>query len=546
LRIEIRARDGLARGGTLVHGDLSLPSPAAVEIATLFPTLGLRAHENVPLAANETFVRARLVPGEEPHAVHPAPDGPVPPPGAALMVANWHTALADPGACVRYLVALKERLPPDALLYAPAAALPSNVALLAWTGFDLFDYTGPDLATARSRFLLPEGEFSADALESGLCSCPGCAAGSLFLHNRLALDAELALVRRFVHAGRLRDLVDARSRLDANVVAVVRLLDRRYAFVEPWTPVTGPAPMRANSAEALARPEVRRFAERVLERYRPARTDTVVLLPCSARKPYSLSRSHALFAGAVRSRAHELIVTSPLGIVPRELELCYPAAHYDVPVTGYWDAEEVAVIAATLAAYLGRHGFTRVIAHLEGGALRVAEVAAGEVGCGLEPTVVDGRPASDASLALLDAALDGSRRQHEDPLRGLALYQFDCELTSPGLRSRGRYPNVQYLRGRNPVFGIDAAAGLLRPTFEGWSLLGDGYRVKIDDFVPQGDVLAPGVLDADPRIRPGDEVLVVGPSALATGRAAMSAGEMLRSTRGVAVRRRKVMKREHK
>ena len=112
MRIEIRARDGLARGGTLVHGDLSLPSPAAVEVATLFPTLGLRAHENVPLAANETFVRAWLVPGEEPHAVHPAHDGPVPPAGAALMVANWHTALADPGACVRYLVALKERLPP--------------------------------------------------------------------------------------------------------------------------------------------------------------------------------------------------------------------------------------------------------------------------------------------------------------------------------------------------------------------------------------------------------------------------------------------------
>jgi archaeosine synthase len=543
MRIEIRARDGLARGGTLVHGDLRIPCPVAIETGALFPSLGLRTLENVPLAANEVFVRAWLVPGEEPHAVHPAWTEPVAE-GAALMVANWHTALADPAAYVRYLVALKEQFPPDAPWYAPAAAVPSNAALLAWTGFDLFDYTGTDLATSRRRFLLPEGEFPADALESGLCSCHGCAAADLGLHNRLALDRELALVRRFVHDGRLRDLVDARCRLDAASVAVVRLLDRRYAFVERWTPATGPAPMRANSAEALGRPEVRRFAERVLERYRPARTDTVVLLPCSARKPYSLSRSHALFAGAVRDRAHELIVTSPLGIVPRELELCYPAAHYDVPVTGYWDAEEVAVIAATLASYLERHGFSRVIAHLEGGALRVAEAAAAQVGCALEPTVVDGRPTSDASLGLLDAALDGCRRQREDPLRGLALYQFDCELTSAGLRSRGRYPNVQYLRGRNPVFGIDAASGLLRPTFEGWSLLGGGYRVEIDDFVPQGDVLAPGVLDADPRIRPGDEVLVVGPSAYATGRAAMSAGEMLRSTRGVAVRRRKVMKRE--
>ena len=543
MRIEIRTRDGLARGGILVLGDLRLPSPTAAETDELFPSLRARSQENVPLASGEAFVRAWLVTGEEPYAVHPSWPEPVPA-GAAFLVANWHTALEDPAAYVRYLVALKERLPPDAPWYAPAAALPSNAALLAWTGFDLFDYTGPDLATARNRFLVPEGDFPSDALDDGLCSCPGCSEGDLGLHNRLGLDRELALVRRFIRDGRLRDLVDARCRLDANLVAVLRLLDRRYAFIERWTPVTGPAPLRANSAEALARPEVRRFAERVLERYGPIRTDTVVLLPCSARKPYSLSRSHALFASAVRSRAHELIVTSPLGIVPRELELCYPAAHYDVPVIGYWDAEEVAVIAATLAAYLGRHGFSRVIAHLEGGALRVAEVAADEVGCTLERTVVDGRPTSDASLALLDAALDGNRRQHEDPLRGLALYQFDRELSSAGLRGRGRYPNIQYLRGRNPVFGIDAESGLLRPTFEGWSLLGHGYRVEIDDFVPQGDVLAPGVLDADPRIRPGDEVLVVGPSACATGRAAMSAGEMLRSARGVAVRRRKVMKRE--
>ncbi|KAF5052651.1 hypothetical protein DSECCO2_406520 [anaerobic digester metagenome] len=267
-----------------------------------------------------------------------------------------------------------------------------------------------------------------------------------------------------------------------------------------------------------------------------------MLLPCSARKPYTLSRSHRLYTSAIRARAHELIVTSPLGIVPRELELCYPAGHYDVPVTGYWDAEEVSVIATSLRDYLLRHSFDRIIAHLEGGALRVARVAAEQAGIVLEETVRDGRPTSEASLSALDASLDGNRRQVEDPLRGLALFQFGCEPDRSGLRTRGRFPRLQYLQGSTPVFGIDLEAGLLRPTFEGWRRLGDGYRVSIDAFVPQGDILAPGVLDADPRIRPGDEVLVVGPLALATGRAAMSADEMLASTRGVAVKRRKVMK----
>ncbi len=46
----------------------------------------------------------------------------------------------------------------------------------------------------------------------------------------------------------------------------------------------------------------------------------------------------------------------------------------------------------------------------------------------------------------------------------------------------------------------------------------------------------------DPEIRDGDEVLVVGRRALATGRAAMSAQEMIKSHRGVAVRVRKIKK----
>jgi archaeosine synthase len=83
---------------------------------------------------------------------------------------------------------------------------------------------------------------------------------------------------------------------------------------------------------------------------------------------------------------------------------------------------------------------------------------------------------------------------------------------------------------------------MLRPTFDGWNLLPSGYRVSIDDFVPEGDVLVPGVTGADPAIRQGDEVLVTGARAHATGKAAMSAYEMERSKRGIAVRVRKIKK----
>ncbi|MCK8519683.1 archaeosine synthase subunit alpha [Methanoculleus sp. 7T] len=540
-RYEAAKRDGLARIGTYEHEEMSVSLPAALDADALFPALGRRPLSNVPLSADSAFVRDYFSPGEgQPVAVHPlAP--PKSESGDCTMAANWHTALANPRNYAAWLVALKESVPPDTAWYAPASALPSTACLLIYSGFDLFDYRAVDLASAQKTFCLPEGEFPASLMETGVCGCEGCRDGDLVRHNRLALDREIALVRHYIEAGRLRELMEARCRTDAAQVGILRFLDRNYAFMERFLPVARAVPMRANTAESQNRAEIRRFADRVIERFVPTRTDVAVLLPCSARKPYSLSRSHRLFMNTVNRRAHELIVTSPLGLVPRELELIYPAGHYDVPVTGYWDREECAFIADILARYFAAHPYRRVVAHLEGGALTVAEMAAEACGIDLEVTC-RGHPTSPASLAALDAALEGERRMQTDTIRGTVSWQFATDINTKGLQIRGRSMQMAVLRGKQQLFSIDAGTGLFRPTFEGWDLIPEGYRIKIDAFVPQGDVLAPGVTDCDPRIREGDEVLVEGPLAVATGRAMMGADEMLRSKRGVAVRVRKTKK----
>jgi archaeosine synthase len=289
----------------------------------------------------------------------------------------------------------------------------------------------------------------------------------------------------------------------------------------------------------MQRAEVRRFAERVIERYVPPKTDVAVLLPCSARKPYSLSQSHRKFQQAIGGRAHELIVTSPLGLVPRELETVYPAGHYDVPVTGYWDAEECAVIAGILAGYFRKHPYRRIIAHLEGGALKVAQMAAKQCGIILEYSCT-GHPAGNTALYALDAALEGERKVKDDRLHGMVSYQFNCDVDIKGTTLRGHFPEVFYSRNNVQLFSIDTGTGMLRPTLDGWKIIPEGYRVHIDDFIPEGDILAPGVVSADPVIRDGDEVLVVGARALGSGRAAMPADEMQRCRRGVAVHVRKI------
>ena len=539
-RFTIRKRDGLARIALFQVGeDDPIKLPTAQDCDVLFPALESTGFTNLPLSAPSSLVNDYPpVTGIQPVVIHPHLDNTAQS-GDCVMVANWHTALVNPKNYVNWLIGLKEKTPVDTLWYAPASALPSNVHILSYSGFDLFDFRAVDLKTAQMRFCTPEGEYPADVLSSGICTCPGCQQDNLKMHNRHALLCEIALVTRFIEEALLRDLVESRSRLNAAQVAMMRHFDSHYQFMEKHLPVARNCVMRANSGESLQRAEVRRFAERVINRYRPPKTDVAVLLPCSAKKPYSLSQSHRKFQRAIAGRAHELIVTSPLGLVPRELECIYPAGHYDVPVTGYWDAEECAVISAVLSGYLRRNPYRRIIAHLDGGALKVAQMAADLCGITLEYTCRE-HPAHDNALNTLEDALSGERRLKDDRLHGMISYQFDSEFGTTGTSLRGHYPELFYSRKNVQIFSIDTGTGLLRPTFDGWNLIKEGYRVYIDDFIPEGDVLVPGIVKADPRIREGDEVLVVGARALATGRAAMPADEMNRSRRGVAVRVRKI------
>lgn len=538
---EVKKRDGLARISTYLTEAGPLDLPLAIDSGILFPDLSLRGLTNVPLSAPADFAgRYRYGGNGQPVEVYPAAVTRVSS-GDCVMVPNWSAALEYPGNYAAWLVRLKSCIPSDTAWYAPAAALPSNVSLLCYSGFDLFDFTAVDLRTAQHLFCLPEGELPEAAMAGGICGCQGCRESDLGLHNRLALQRELALIRHFISGHQLREFIEGRVRMHASHVAIMRHLDYHGTFLEERTPVARSVRLGAMSSDTLFRPEIRRFAERVIERYIPPGGTVAVLLPCSAKKPYSLSQSHRRFIRAIAGRAVELIVTSPLGVVPRDLEQVYPAAHYDIPVTGYWDREEISFAAGILARFLSRHPFRRVIAHLEGGALQTARMAAGLVGTELEVTGGD-NPASGGSLAYLSDTLSGERFVHHDTVRGTLSWQFDIDVDTRGMTVRWKRPNLSVRRGTDHLFSIDPGTGLLRPTFEGWRYLPDGYRVEIDDFAVQGDILVPGVLSADPKIREGDEVLVEGPQALATGRAAMGATEMHSSARGVAVRVRKVLK----
>lgn len=580
---EVTARCGLARTGALDTGRGTLQTPGV---------LFLRAEGQPEPPWAEAFLARKpapdalvVDPGPEvtPDAVLPlarphsladlewprraeagdvafvaAPEAARDAPKEVVALENAVQFLRRPKGFVRALVALRQVAGYQRALYAPLLATPANLPVLVYAGVDLLDVLRVLYDTQKGRFHTSEASIPASEMDAWPCLCPGCEAGDLGEHNLRQVVAELRRVRDAVRRGYLRELVEARIANDPWMTAVLREFDLRYGdWQELHAPVSGP-PLRAYAPASLRRAEVVRFRRRVRERYRrPPSAEVLLLLPCSARKPYTTSKSHRLYRSVVRRcgnpwAVHVVVVTSPLGLVPLDLQLAYPAQHYDVPVTGDWSRDEAAILEEDLAAYLKANPYRAVVAHLGAEEEVVAPL--------LEDAAVtaDGEPRSPSALDRLESALreavadlesvPAGRRRGEE-LASMARFQFGPggEALVARVTTQGRYPHWRLLKDGRQVAALTGSRGLLALTLEGGRILAerDLAWVEIDDFVPEGNVFAVGVEDAHPEVRIGDDVAVRHRGEVrAVGVAQMSPEEMRTSVRGEAVRVRHRVEKE--
>lgn len=459
------------------------------------------------------------------------------------------------------IIDVRESIPADTAVFMSGVATPANVAALSYAGVDLFDSDRAYVRGLEGFYLTADGEAFLEDLTELPCACSACQEGleefdreRCAEHNVAALETELTRVRERIRAGQLREYLEGQARHEAWLTALFRELDQQYSYLEQRTPLIRRSTLLAASDDSMRRVEIQRFADRVCTRYRNRFEQPFVLVPCAARKPYSESQSHGQFHDAIQYRAHKVSMTSPIGVVPQELEYTYPAQHYDSVVTGRWSAEEVDFVSRVLTQYLERNDYPRYIAHIPPGGYRaICERVEDNLGIEFEYTVSD-HPTTADSLANLRNALDGEskymkREREHNTVRAIADYQLGADAGSDlfgEFSVDGWLPSLR-VHGDEQLATIVPQYGTLAFTLAGANQWLESdiptKRVEIDPFVPQGSVLAPGVVDATEEIRVGDEVVVDGPRAFAVGRAAMNGPEMQSSTRGIAVEVRHVEER---
>jgi len=291
-----------------------------------------------------------------------------------------------------------------------------------------------------------------------------------------------------------------------------------------------------SSDESLYRPEVVRWRER-MTMMKPL-GEVVVVLPCSMKKPYSNSKSHQMFKRATKGY-QEVIVTSPFGICPREMENTFPIQSYDVAVSGDWNDDEIRLAGELLRDYVGDKD---VIANVHGGYEEVCREYLED--CNY--VCVEGRPASPDSIYNLRQNLKKypkvkHREKVLNELRSIANYQFGLGadvIITDDVVAKGRYHRKIYSDGKQLAL-LNRDIGLFTLNLEGGKRLADINRhvVEIDFDLKTNSLFAPGIVNADLNIVPKDEVVVVkDDEVVAVGKAVLTGREMVELSNGIGVK----------
>lgn len=292
---------------------------------------------------------------------------------------------------LKVIVSFRNNVDNNLLYIASGKILPKYYPMLVYLGFDVIDATYLFILSCDNFYNIDEKLIPLYKMRFLPCSCKFCQSISpemlqqkqneenlvfLYRHNLLSALSYMNKVKQYLTTEDFRELVEKSSLNDSYLTSMLKVLDREYFdTIRQYTPLYQKLKKISCPSElSFHRPDFHEFRQRVVNNFTPEKfTNLIVLFPCSAKKPYSSSKSHKKLMRILRDTAkskfpkiQEFILTSPLGVIPRQLENIYPANSYDISVTGLWSEEEIQITSDMLIAFLSKYPNTiPIIAHVE-------------------------------------------------------------------------------------------------------------------------------------------------------------------------------------
>jgi archaeosine synthase len=465
---------------------------------------------------------------------------------------------------IRSIIKIKTKLDNNIVIMVSGKILPKYYPMLVYLGVDLID----------SSFLLYlSAEYFYDTIEYLLpmhkvkylpCSCVACKGNLknlvdvkystekidlICLHNLITAYNYMMKIKQYLRYEDYRVFVEKSSLDDTALISMLKILDREYFnLIRFETPIVQKIKkISCLGPSSYNRPDFREFRERTINSFEPEHwTTMIILFPCSAKKPYSLSKSHKLFYNTIKkfpefSNFQEFILTSPLGAIPRQLENVYPVNSYDISVTGEWDDTEKEITVEMLGKILVNYNEKiPIICHLEKEYLEIAEKVNSKLSHNFYFTNIDNKVTSKESLKSL-ASLVKCHKDDFKPLKQLPKshylsntwirkfikildYQFGVgagmKVINNELKPIIIKPNSQIdlieLNSKEKLGIFSTPTGQIRLTMQGVKRLLDS-PISIDSNIIvfdgqkiQGNTLfRPGILEFSPDLIPNSCVAII-------------------------------------
>jgi archaeosine synthase len=294
---------------------------------------------------------------------------------------------------------IKTELDNNLVLMASGSLISKYFPMLVYLGFDVINSTYLTYLSTENYYDTIELLIPSYKMKFLPCDCLACKGklkdllevkyseekiSLLCYHNLITSKNYMNKIIQYLHTEDFRSFIEKSSLNDLNFISMLRILDRDYfELIKKYTLLTQKNKIvNSLGPSSYHRPDFKYFRKQTIKTFRPESwTNLILLLPCSAKKPYSRSRSHQYFYKAIRKfpefpNFQEIILTSPLGAIPRQLENIYPVNSYDISVTGDWNSEELEISSKILIELLSKYDKNiPIVCHLEGGYREIAKKA---------------------------------------------------------------------------------------------------------------------------------------------------------------------------
>jgi 7-cyano-7-deazaguanine tRNA-ribosyltransferase len=283
---------------------------------------------------------------------------------------------------VDMIATAKMNLPPERPLHLFGAGHPIMFALAVALGCDLFDSAAYALFARQDRYLTDSGTKRLSELEYLPCSCPVCSKTDpktikelpkeerhrqLAEHNLHVSFSEIRRVKQAVAEGRLWEHMEMRSYGHPSLLQALKKVKTYSNYIEKHSPVHKKGGVFLFNSTGLARPEVVRYQQGLSNRYAPpSKTEVLLLLPPTTKKPFHTSKEHQTFFEKIQEKIpektdliHVCTYMAPFGVVPSELDDVYPISQNIM--TFPYDIETITYVAQQTQNYIAATDYKQVI-----------------------------------------------------------------------------------------------------------------------------------------------------------------------------------------